>query len=103
MPRLWSGLQITSNSSKASYYEEIKKASSKLWPTFQSWGAVTASPSANSIATMLISKIEYGWQKKGYIYVLVGESSGFCCALTNQLPGGGWSKTGALSVNGMLL
>jgi hypothetical protein len=44
---------------------------------FQSWTAVMASPTANSIARMLISRIRYGWQKRGYIYVLAGESSGF--------------------------
>jgi hypothetical protein len=52
---------------------------------------------------MLISRIRYGWQKRGYIYVLAGESSGFHHALTNQLLGGGWSRAGALSGNGVVL
>jgi hypothetical protein len=56
------------------------------------------SPSANSVATMLISKIGEGWQKGEYIYVPVGESSDFHHALTNQLPEGGWSRAGALLV-----
>jgi hypothetical protein len=50
---------------------------------------VMASTRANTVATMLISRIEYGWQKRGYIYVLVGETSGSCHALSNQLLGGG--------------
>jgi hypothetical protein len=52
---------------------------------------------------MLISRIGYGWQKRGYIYVLVGESSGFLYVLTNQLPGGGWRRAGALSDDDVLL
>jgi hypothetical protein len=52
---------------------------------------------------MLISRVRYGWQKRGYMYVLEGESSGFCHALTNQLPGGGWSRAGALLGDGVLL
>jgi hypothetical protein len=70
---------------------------------FQFWGAETVSPSANSIVTMLISRIGYGWQKRGYIYVLVGKSSGYHHALTNQLPGGGWSRAGALLGDGVPL
>jgi hypothetical protein len=42
------------------------------------------------MATMLIGRIRYGWQKRRYICVLVGESSGFCRALTNKLPRCGW-------------
>jgi hypothetical protein len=45
---------------------------------------------------MLFSRIGYGWQKRGYIYVLVGKYSGFYHALTNQLLGGGWIRVGAL-------
>jgi hypothetical protein len=52
---------------------------------------------------MLISRIVYGWKKRGYICVLEGKSSGFCHALTNQLLGGGWSRAGALLGDGMLL
>jgi hypothetical protein len=70
---------------------------------FQYWVAVTVSPSANSIAAMLISRIRYGWQKRGYICVLVDESSDFCHALTNQLLGSGWSRAEVLLGNGMLL
>jgi hypothetical protein len=52
---------------------------------------------------MLVSRIVYRWQKRGYIYVLGGKYSGICHELTNQLPGGGWSRAGALSGDGMLL
>jgi hypothetical protein len=70
---------------------------------FHTWGPVIASPSVNSFATMFINRIGCGWQKRGYIYVLVGEFSGFHLALTNQLPGGGWSRAGDLSDDGLLL
>jgi hypothetical protein len=62
---------------------------------FQCEGAVTTSPIVNSIVTILISRIRDGWQKRGYIYALVGKSSGFHHVLTNQLLGGGWSRAGA--------
>jgi hypothetical protein len=52
---------------------------------------------------MLTSRVRYGWQKKGHIYVLVGESSGFCSVLTNELLGGAWSRSGGLLGDGMLL
>jgi hypothetical protein len=41
--------------------------------------------------------------EKGYIYVLVVESSGFHHTLTNELPGGGWSGAGVLLGDGVLL
>jgi hypothetical protein len=78
-------------------------ANNNLWPRFQSWGAVTASPSANSIATTLISRIRYGWQKRGCICVLVDKLSGFHYVLTNQLLGCGWGRAGDLSGNGVML
>jgi hypothetical protein len=52
---------------------------------------------------MLIDRIGYEWQERGYIYVLVGESSGFHFVLINQLPGSGWSRGGALLGDGGLL